>query len=217
MEELDRELSYVYGWFAGDGGLYSSTRNRGKLSTEISIIDKDIIYKMKDIFDSLDINSTIRTRTRNTNYKNNYESISLSVFSLEFRKFFMKAGFPEGSKHLLIKPPVIPFDTQSFTRGFIDADGSFCIGKTYNIPIISICISSEDLYSFFINIIAEVCGYIPNLTRNKRDSVYNLQITRKNAITFIGWLGYENQREISLNRKKSKALELVNIYKEVYK
>jgi hypothetical protein len=217
METLDKNLSYIYGWFAGDGSLYSNTRNRGKFFTEISMIDKDIIEKMKSVFDNINVYSSIRTRTRNTNFKKNYTSISLSVFSLDFRNFIKKAGFPEGSKHLTIKPPTIPFDKKSFTRGFIDADGSFCIGKKHDIPIISICISSDDLYLFFSDLLFDVCDYRPNLSRNKRDNIYNLQITKGNSLDIIKWLEYENEKEISLNRKRDKALEFIGKYSKIYK
>lgn len=214
---LNKDLSYMYGWFAGDGGLYNTTRNRGKLQTEISFEDKDIIYKLESILSSMQINSSVRTRTRDTNYKLSYKSISLAVYSLDFRTFFIDAGFEKGCKTTSIAPPTIPFDEKSFARGYIDADGSFCIGRTHNIPILSICISSEKIYLFFIKEIEKVCGYTPNLTRNKRDNVYNLQVTRKNVLDFIDWLGYDIEGEISLDRKKYKALELVNKYKTLYK
>ncbi len=210
--ELDSDLSYLYGWFAGDGGLYNTTRNRGRLSTEINYDDRDIIYKLASVFDSLNVKAYIGTRTRDTNpFKSIYKSIFLRVNSLEFRKTIMAAGFIEGDKHLTVRPPIIPFVHNSFVRGYIDADGSFGIVKAYNIPFISICVSSENMYKYLKNIMKEVCDFEINLTRNKRDNLYNMQLTRKKAIMFMKWLEYD-KGEISLDRKQKKVLELVNLY-----
>jgi len=209
---LNNNLSYLYGWFAGDGGLYNDTRNRGRLSTEVNFRDKDIIEKLQHIFDSINIRSSIRMRTRDTNFKFNYQSISLIVYSLEFRKFFMKIGFQEGSKCLTMSPPIINFNKNAFARGFIDANGSICISKNDRL-ILSICITSDSMYSFFVDMINNICGYKLQLHRNKRDNVYNIVLTNKNAILFIKWLDYENINEISLDRKREKALELIDKYK----
>ena len=41
---MDAFLSYLYGFLQADGNLYEQSRNRGKLSIEISKRDENIIY-----------------------------------------------------------------------------------------------------------------------------------------------------------------------------
>lgn len=213
---LDKDMSYIYGWFLADGTLYNTTRNRGRLSTEVSSKDLDILEKMSYVLTREGFKNSITSRTRNTNFKSNYESKILRICSLELRTFFKECGFPEGKKSCVAKPPSFQYDEVSFSRGYIDADGSFSIGKTHDIPILSICLSSDFMYEFFREKLKIICGFESNIKRNSRDNVYNLMITRKKALLFIKWLGYEEDGILSLNRKRMKAVELLSKYNEKY-
>lgn len=94
--------SYIYGLLQADGNFYETTRNRGKIRLEISKRDKDIIYKLSN---NLNVNTNISERTRDTNFKEEYDSISLTIFSLEFRNKIKSLGLHPGKKDISIKPP----------------------------------------------------------------------------------------------------------------
>lgn len=210
---LDKEMSYIYGWMLSDGTLSESTRNRGKLSSEISVKDIDILEKMKNVLQEHNISSTLTFRTRTTPFKKDFEAVKLSVFSLETRNTFKELGFPVGKKSDIVTPPNGLFSENDFCRGFIDGDGSIGIAKQRNYPFVSVVISSDPLYDYFSEKVNDVCGYLPNINRNKRDNVYNLGINRKNCILFLNWLDYSR---LSLKRKQDKAKYILENYSNMY-
>ena len=64
---LDKNDSYIYGLLITDGSMYLTTRNRGKVTLEISKKDEDIVMKLNKLIPK----SKIHERVRNTNFKNN--------------------------------------------------------------------------------------------------------------------------------------------------
>lgn len=96
------EKSYVYGLLGTDGSLSLLERNRGKITLEVNSKDSDIIEKLYHLIP----NSTIRERTRNTNFKENYIITIFSNSRLEFRQEMIAFGLPIGDKTNTIGPPL---------------------------------------------------------------------------------------------------------------
>ena len=82
---LSENESYLIGFVQGDGNIYEQTRNRGKMSIEVSKRDADMPLKLKQIIQSMfQCNVTISERTRDTNFKKNHTSIRLSVCDIRY-------------------------------------------------------------------------------------------------------------------------------------
>src|SRR5829696_955979 len=69
--------AYLFGLIQTDGHLYQNTRNRGRLSIEVSKRDEAILIELQK---RLPFNSTISERTRQTNFRNEYVSVIWNVF-----------------------------------------------------------------------------------------------------------------------------------------
>jgi hypothetical protein len=217
IEKITNEsFSYMVGLFQGDGTLYETTRNRGKLTYEISLKDKDIIDKLKTTLSVLDIKIKITTKTRNTNFKEDYESIILCVYNKEFRDLFhnyvpsgKKSEKVEYSNSLLL---------QHYLRGLSDADGSLGITKD-NRCFLSICTSSEEVKKVVCETIKKITGLEKRINRNKRDNVYNIVIYNEDAILFCNYL-YKNvvfSKDLFIDRKFNKYEEIKKWKREVNK
>ena len=184
---MNESESYIYGLLITDGSLYLSTRNRGKVTLEVSEKDHDIVEKLYNEIPS----SSIRERIRNTNFKSNYTTKIFSNTRLEFRNKLICQGFPLKNKTLNANTPNIEYNKYHFWRGVIDEDGS--LGLTgNNRPFLSLTTKSENL-------------------KNKRDNTYNIFLSGNNAIKLAKILYLDNPG-IYLERKYNKALEIQNYY-----
>lgn len=197
------EHSYIFGFFQADGSLSENTRNRGRLEVELSLRDIDILQKIKA---NLLLNSSLTTRTRNTNFKNDYTSATLSLFDLKFRKSLIALGMPVGKKHLIIRPPEVEFCELDYARGLLDGDGSLGLdGKRK--PFISLNTSSDYIRNWYVDLILRLTGKIKNPKRNKRDNTYNIVMFNEAAQNLTKKLYYENC--LALNRKLYLAQEIL--------
>lgn len=192
------EKFYVIGLFQGDGSLYENTRNRGKLQYNISIKDKDIIYKLYELF-SKKVYCAIRTRVADTNFSKDFESIKFCIYNQDFRKELNKY-IPYGKKDMLIKPPLGVSDTNAphYIRGLFDADGSIGVTKD-NRCFWSFCTKSEDVKNFIISHIKHTLNLTKTINRNKRDNIYNIMLVNEHAINYSDIL-YKDA-SIFINRK----------------
>lgn len=139
IDLMNPEHAYLYGFILADGSLYETSRNRGRLAIELSARDEDILHKLKQF---IPFDAYIRYRTRNTNFKSNYKSCSLTIHSQEFRSELKRIGLPIGKKSEIVSTPVVPFSEIDFWRGMIDRDGSVGVtGKS--IPYVSFTTTSE--------------------------------------------------------------------------
>ncbi len=200
------EYSYFIGFIQADGHLHSQSRNRGKLSIEISNRDIDILEKFQKI---IPVNSTIYTRIRNTNYSKNYTGVCLNIFNKNFRDTINYYGVPYGKKSNIIKPPLVDYLEHDYWRGIIDADGSLGItGKGF--PYISLVTASEELYQAYSKYLKKYFNIEININRNKRDNIYNITNSREKAQEIIKVMYYNDC--LCLNRKyesSKKALEWI--------
>lgn len=207
--EINSDISYLIGLFQTDGNISEGSRNRGKATIELSIKDEDIIEKIKEL---IPFNYKITKRKRDINFGkydySNKDYISIRICDMEFRKFLNKSGVPSGKKSSIISPPLHleNLSIKDYVRGLYDGDGS--LGMTgKNIPFVSIVTSSENLANFLFDYLSKITGKNRKKTSpNKRDNVYNIMITKEDAIKFCNEVYYDGC--LSMNRKKEKS-ELV--------
>jgi hypothetical protein len=146
MENI-KEISYIIGFIQTDGCLTSATRNRGKVSIGISKRDKDILDAMVEY---LDYNYSIKERIQNTNFKDNFESVCLTICDKKFRDFLINdVGMHYGKKSYTITIPKINYSEIDYWRGIIDGDGSLGLTSN-NIPFLSLVTASEELKKEYI-------------------------------------------------------------------
>jgi hypothetical protein len=193
------EKSYVFGLLGTDGSLYLTDRNRGKITLEINIKDRDICEKLF----SLIPNSKLSERTRDTNFKEGYHSICFTNHQLSFRQELIDFGFPTEGKTNNISIPTQEYSERDFWRGVIDGDGS--IGYTANgFPFVSLVTKSEFLKQAYCKMLLHNFGIEKNISRNKRDNVYNITVYKEDAQKLCDYL-YTNST-LYINRKYKHAM-----------
>lgn len=195
------EHAYIIGLLQTDGSHYETTRNRGRISLELQASDIDILHKLKNIFTC---ESYITTRKRDTNFKSDYESCSLSIYDLDTRNS-LKEYIPVGKKSNIILMPenIIEID---YWRGVFDGDGSLGLTKD-KIPFVSLVTKSECLANNFKTFVHKILNIEMCTSRNSRDGVYNLMLTKENAQLLCSILYYEDC--LCLKRKKDKSVEVM--------
>jgi len=184
----------MVGLFQGDGSLSESTRNRGKFQYEIAIRDRDIINKLQVLLEPL-TTVKVTTRIRDTNFKDNYESIILSIYNKDFRDS-LKEYMPTGKKSSVVSPSS-NLDTKAYIRGLTDADGSMGLADTR--CFWSLCTASEAVKDTVLADIQRVVGAEKKLTRNTRDNVYNIVLYNEDAQIYTDYL-YQHS-SIHIDRK----------------
>ena len=204
--EINKDTSYLIGLFQTDGNIYETTRNRGKATIELSVKDEDIIEKIKNLI-PYNYNITKRTRTVSIG-KYDYidkEYVAIKIYDINFRKFLIDSGVPSGKKSSIIGAPLHleNLSIRDYVRGLYDGDGSLGLtGK--NIPYVSFVTASGDLANFLFEYISTVTGSpIKNNNLNKRDNIYNIVITKEDAIKFCEEIYYDGC--LCMNRKKDKS------------
>jgi hypothetical protein len=178
MNATNEELSYIIGFLHGDGSYSTYSRNRGKISVELSKRDADILDKIQAII----IEGKRSGRTRNTNFKKDYIS---SIFTIHKKEIRDMLDLPVGKKCETISPPEW-IDERHYIRGLCDADGSIGITSD-NKPFWSLCTSSEAIKDLIINKMKDIVGIEKRLHRNKRDGVYNIVLYAEDAVEFASY------------------------------
>lgn len=192
--------SYLYGLFGTDGSARTDTY--GHLSyivLELSEQDKDIIFLIHELFPST---TKVKERERDTNFKKNYKSVSLYFNDKEVLKWFADNGFPIKNKTEDISVPRGNYNKYDFWRGVLDGDGSVIFRNEK--PMINLTTKSEFLKEGFVNFVFEEIGVKLNPHRNKRDNIYNIGITSKNAQKLVQKIWYDDCL-LSIKRKKDSA------------
>ena len=199
MNETD---SYIFGLLLADGNMYLNTRNRGRISIEVSIRDEDIIEKLAKEIPSV----TIKRRIRNSNFLKNYTSICLTNYQILFRENLIQCGFPVKDKTKSCCAPTVEYSKRGFWRGVIDGDGS--LGLSINGPFISLVTASEQLKEDYLSFLNEEFGIIKSVNRNARDGVYNIMVGREDAIKLAKYL-YTNSK-LHIDRKYKSYLSMLD-------
>lgn len=209
MEATDINLedpcyAYLFGFIQTDGHLYNNTRNRGRLSIEVSKKDEAILWAFKSL---IPFNSSITERVRTTNFSSNYTSVIWRVFDKRFRDYLELWGLPSGSKSELIKTPSCSFSKVDYFRGLIDGDGSLGL-TSKGFPFLSLVTSSSHIVVEYLELINQITGKVKTTNRNTRDNVYNIVAYKEDAQLLAKQLYYDGC--LALPRKLIKASEVLS-------
>ncbi|MFJ3810576.1 hypothetical protein ACIPWE_29985 [Streptomyces sp. NPDC090073] len=193
------EYAYMFGFLQADGHLRQGTGRKGQLNVEISVRDIDLLREFQKLTPYY---SSIRARTRSTNFAETHTSAIWTLCSLEARTTLNKLGLPYGRKSKTIASPTVVFSRRDYLRGLIDADGS--VGFTgKGAPFISLVTASSAIASCMSDFGRDVTGAERNLKRNARDGLYNLLYRMEVAQRLVAELYYPGC--LSLERKHAVA------------
>lgn len=114
------EMAYILGFFTADG---SMTKNkRGAHFIEIEITDKDLLYKIRDLFGS---NHKIAERQRNNKWK---KAFRLQIGSKAMFNDLLKLGLTPAKSKIIDLPKIPDQYFSHFVRGYFDGDGNVLSG-----------------------------------------------------------------------------------------
>lgn len=167
----------MFGFFQADGHLSQDTRDRGKFRIELGKRDEHILHDFQKLIPEY---SSITYRTRDTNFKDDYESCILTIYDLSFRDLLCSMGVPYGAKSELIKPPINSYSRIDYIRGLIDGNGSMGL-TAKGLPFISLTTYSDFTAADYKEFILEHTGMVNNTNRNKRDNIYNINMRNEDA------------------------------------
>ncbi|WP_328770880.1 LAGLIDADG family homing endonuclease [Streptomyces sp. NBC_00286] len=202
MDLENPNYAYMFGFLQADGHLQQGVGQKGRLSVEINVRDIDVLREFQRL---TPYNSSIRERTRSTNFAETAHSAVWSFCSLEARTKLNELGLPYGRKSMAITPPGGQFSCRDYLRGVIDADGS--VGYTNKgFPFISLTTASTALGTYVSQYVKEVTGVERNIKRNMRDRIYNLYYAKEAAQALAAHLYYPGC--LSLERKRRSAESL---------
>jgi hypothetical protein len=191
--------AYLFGFLQADGHLYQNTRNRGRVTIEVSAKDISVLREFSLL---IPFYSSVTTRTRRTNFSKEHVSACWSVHDQRFRRSLLALGFPAGKKSDLAAMPDVEVSKDDYFRGLIDADGS--LGMTANgFPFLSLVTTSEPLANAFAGFILEIAGKHKRVARNARDRIYNITVFKEDAQLMAAKLYYAGC--LGLSRKIQKA------------
>ncbi len=196
--------AYLFGFIQTDGHLYNNTRDRGRVSIEVSEKDEEILWVFKSL---IPFNSSIAKRVRKTNFSSSYTSAIWRVYDKRFRDILESWGLPNGSKSTIVKPPSCNFSKVDYFRGLIDGDGS--LGLTAKgFPFLSLVTSSSHIAVEYLELINQITGKVKTSNRNTRDNVYNIVVYKEDAQILTNHLYYDGC--LALPRKLIKASEVLS-------
>jgi len=184
IDPMCDDHAYFLGLLATDGTISETTRNRGRISFELSAVDASIL---RSLACRIPYTAHLSRRRRKTNFRDTHESVVLRFHSLELRRQLDDFGYRAGRKSATVRPPDCRFDERGFWRGVIDGDGS--LGTTaLKKPFISLVTASQPLRDAYIAFVARITGSRPNPARNARDGVYNIVLYSEPAQELVGEL-----------------------------
>ncbi|WP_171169895.1 hypothetical protein [Streptomyces sp. I05A-00742] len=202
MDLEDPRYAYMFGFLQADGHLHAGPGRKGRLSVEISHRDSDILHAFQVL---CPYPSTIRERTRTTNFAENCRSATWTLYAAEARARLNEAGLPYGKKSRTITPPRVPFSRRDYLRGLIDADGA--IGFTHQeLPFVSLVTASTAVATYLCRYTKLHLGLHKLTSRNSRDQVYNVMYMREAGASLAEHLYYPGC--LALRRKRSAAAEV---------
>ncbi|WP_416973508.1 LAGLIDADG family homing endonuclease [Streptomyces sp. 4F14] len=193
------EYAYMFGFLQADGHLAQGVGRKGRLHVEISAKDIELLRSFQKL---TPYNSSIRERTRSTNFAEVHTSATWSLCSLEARTTLNELGLPYGRKSKTIAPPNAPYEPRDYLRGLIDADGS--VGFTsQGFPFVALTTASTAIASHLCDYARDVTGAERTLKRNARDDIYNILYTKESAQKLAADLYYPGC--LALERKRASA------------
>ena len=203
INPLDPQHAYLIGFLYGDGHLELDSRNpaKGKVTVELSVRDKDLLYAFQRLFPD----SSVSFRHRSTNFSDDCDSAVWRICGQSFRHGLLDLGMPAGRKSLTVAPLTMPHSIIDFWRGLIDADGSLGI-TARGIPFLSLVTTSEAMARAYEAFLTTITGSVKVTNRNKRDSAFNVGVLNEDAVKVAAILYYDGC--LGLERKIAKAKEV---------
>jgi hypothetical protein len=199
MDLEDPDYAYMFGFLQADGHLSQQSRQRGRMTVEINARDIELLREFQRL---TPYNSSIRERTRSTNFAETAHSAIWSLCSLQARTRLNELGLPYGRKSRNIAPPRVEFSRRDYLRGVIDADGS--VGYTgKGFPFVSLTTASTAIGAYLCHYAKKVTGAERTIKRNTRDGIYNVLYTTEAAQDLAAHLYYPGC--LSLDRKRAAA------------
>lgn len=194
--------AYLFGLIQTDGHLYQNSRNRGRVSIEISKRDEELLIQLQK---RLPFNSTVSERIRKTNFSNEYVSVIWNVFDKRFRDFLIENGLPSGRKSKVIFSPVCKYSKVDYFRGLVDGDGS--LGLTANgFPFLSFITASSEIANEYLSFLKSITNKEKTTKANVRDSVFNIAVYKEDAQKVVQTLYYPNCLALPRKLEKAKAV-----------
>ncbi|MBU4274629.1 hypothetical protein KKE19_02340 [Patescibacteria group bacterium] len=114
------EMAYVLGFFTADGTMIKN--KRGAHFIEFEITDKDLLYKIRELFGS---NHKIAERKRNNKWK---KAFRLQIGSKEMFNDLLKLGLMPAKSKIIDLPKIPDQYFSHFVRGYFDGDGNVLSG-----------------------------------------------------------------------------------------
>lgn len=201
------EVAYLIGLLQTDGSHHGSLDAKGKVTLELASRDSGVLQSLAAV---LPCYTSIRSRTRDTNFSKAYESTVLSFFDQATRRAIAAHGVPPGRKSRIVSPPPQPFSRADYVRGLLDGDGSVGFTATGR-PFVSFVTASPALAEFFCVVVKEVCGVDRTARPNARDGVANIMVLNLAAAKLAAWAWYAPSA-IGIDRKRE-AAALVSAWK----
>lgn len=199
------DVAYIVGLLQTDGSHDGSIEGKGKIALELAVRDATVLEQISEIVPCY---SSVRLRTRATNFKATYETATLGIFDQSTRRALAALGVTVGRKSGSIAPPAVPFSAPDYVRGLLDGDGS--VGRTATgVPFISLVTASVALSTYFCEVIAEVCGVSRTTRPNTRDGVHNIMVTNVAAARLASW-AWHSPDVLGIERKRRAAADVAS-------
>lgn len=190
--------AYFFGFAQTDGTLYAGTRQRGRLTIELSQRDEEVLHSFAGLFD---VYSRVSYRERVTNF-GEHRAAMWTVCDLAFRRELIALGLPAGAKAGTVAPPATALSERDYLRGLVDGDGSVGFTRTGR-PFVGFVTASQPLAEFFCAQALAAVGAHRTPNRNTRDGVYNLMVAGDPAAELAAWLYPDGC--LALERKRRSA------------
>ncbi|MEV0648841.1 hypothetical protein AB0I28_26650 [Phytomonospora sp. NPDC050363] len=178
---------------------------KGKITVELNARDHPVLEAFQRIV--LPLPSSIRTRTRATNFSAEHTSAVWTLCALDARRQLLALGLPTGPKSSTIAPPAPDYSRIDYLRALVDADGSLGFtAKGY--PFLGFVTASQALADYFCAEVLRLTGAVRMARRNKRDHVFNLMVAMEPACVLASLL-YDGD-PIAIPRKREAAGRLAD-------
>jgi hypothetical protein len=146
--------AYAFGFMQADGHHYAGRGRKGTVTIEIKAQDAAVLRAMQQ---AIPWRTSIRFRTRTTNFADCAHTAVLTMCALEGRERLLELGLPTGRKSATVAPPAEPFSHCDYLRGLYDGDGS--VGFAVNgMPFLSLVTASPAIAEFTCAEILRVTG-----------------------------------------------------------
>ena len=171
------EHAYFLGLLATDGCITKASRNRGRVTFELSAVDAAVLRSLVQI---MPYSGSLSGRVRTTNFRKSHESAILTFHDLRLRQRLMQYGYAAGKKSGTVGPPLCAYNESGFWRGVLDGDGSMGITAGDH-AFVSVVTASDPLRNSYVDYVTKITGARPNPKRNARDYIYNIVLFDETA------------------------------------